>query len=244
MVSYKGFQIVIAQVLGSGQTTYKIEGIETSVVDRLGRTTQTTITEAKIIIDKFLGEYVAPAVTEPLKMSQEMFDQLQAGTVALQDNKILQATVDQLTAGVQTIQQDILAIDNGQLDALRAQIQLETQRLADIRVQIGDTRTEVVDSLSGTLQGLKDQFDDLAARITANTGDVTDYTASLNESKESIVNSFKSFGDSINKYQESLDSVLADLKQAQGMGFLKQVPLIVGAGLAVILGIKVMEAVD
>jgi len=240
MVLYEGYKIVVDRILGSGQTTYKIEGLDESIVDKFGRTTQTTIKEAKIIIQKYLGIWVEPTITRDV-MSVETFNQLQAGTLALDENRVLKQTIDQLTTGIQDIQGGIQDID---LQGLREKIQIETVRLQDIRDNIALTREGVVDTLSGEFQTLTMLFDNLTSRVSGATATVETQTESLDKSKALIDGAVDVFNKAIFSYQESFDKVLKELRAEQKVGFIKMIPYYVGAGLAVIIGVKVLDVMD
>ncbi len=122
--TYKGYPIVVYRTLGSGQTTYMIQGIPEEEVDFYGRTEQSTVKEAQIIIDKYLGGYVAPAYVREV-MSQETLDQLNAGTLALHELsqvKLQEATRVGLLEGILT---DIGGV-KGQVEEVdEARIRLE-----------------------------------------------------------------------------------------------------------------------
>ncbi len=241
MAIYEGFEIFVSQVLGSGQTVYQVKGIDYDYGRRGG---VTTIGAAKIIIDKYLDQYVAPIATEPIRMSNEMLDQLNAGTVALWENQQLQDTIDKLKEGYTVIKEDVANIDLTRLEALRDKIQTETQNLIDIQASIVDVRAEVTSAVGEQIQGLTDKFNQITEGINTQTGLAEGMTDSLEDSKEVIEGAITSFGESIASFQDSFKSVLDDLKNAQSVGWMKMIPIYVAGGLAIIVGVKVLDVMD
>ncbi len=211
---YEGFEIFVYKTLASGQSIYRVRDMAYDYGRRGG---VTRISDAKLIIDKYLGSYIAPPVTAPVEMTREAFDQLQAGTVALQDNKILQNTVDQLTQGLSVISQDITTFDLSGVEALREKIQAETQNVIDIGISLDEQKALIVSTLSAEFQALKDTFEQVSGGIGTATADVKNYTSDIQGVNETLKGVIENINASKAGFESAIKT-LTDKLAAKGEG--------------------------
>lgn len=238
---YEGFEIFVSAILGSGQEMYQVRGIDYDYGRRGG---VTLISDAKAIIDKYLDQYVAPIAQPKTVMSQEMLDQLNAGTVAIWENKTLQNTVDQLKEGLNVISEDIVNFDLSGVQALGDKVQDATSQVVDLGLSLDEQKALITDTLRNEFQALEEKFSIITTGVTGATEDVKDYTADI----QGIGTILEGVIDNINAskagFEEALKILGDKLKAEQQGGWLKMIPLYVGAGLAVIVGIKVLDVMD
>lgn len=221
-IEYKGFTIFTTEALTlkSGQNLYKIRELTNDVVDEFGRIKQTTVEESKRIIDKYLGAVYEPHVSVN-EMSQELFDQLQAGTVAGWDLEILQKQYDDAVAKMPAIFETV-----GGLETLK------------------DTIASDVAATSDMLASTQEQVLALTSQINQMTADLKAETENIYDVEEVVGGITDKIADTVAGYEAAIKTLNEKLAAAQGENWLKNIPLLAGAGVAVIVGLKFLEALD
>lgn len=232
-VLYKGFQIFISSYLGSGQPIYQIKGLP--IEGR--RDYVTSIGRAKDKIDQYLGTYVAPVASSVTQvLSKESFDQLQSGFLAQQELDKLKASVSATTDKLENTLASLQGSYSG-LTGVKEGIADASGQVADISAGIAQAREDIVNSISGEFQSLTDRINALTDRIGAGT-------ESLQESKGVIEGATGLFQNAISTYQDTIETYKKMLAEKGQAGFIKMIPYYVGAGLAVIVGVKVLDVMD
>jgi len=245
VATYEGFKIVIHSILGSGQRLYEVVGIEDALY---GRAEQTTISESKDIIKKYLGTYVEPVkvVTE---MSEEMFAQLQAGTLAIYENERLKQQIADAAGEITDVREN-MALET---ENLKTHIETITD---DVTAKIKETTLSTLDTIKNiqstieTMKATTAGIEDIRNTIKETTdriGETTDILSGIEDVIKETTKITLGIPDIISNitagYEDAI-SKLEDRLAAQGAaGWLKNIPLYVGAGVALVVGVKVLDVV-